>query len=87
MRTTIRLKDELLKRAKNKAARDGRTLTSLIEEGLLAVINGGDKAKSRKIKALPVPKRKGGLKPGVDVNRNASLLDLADKDGEWTSRT
>jgi len=32
MRTTVRLPDDLLLRAKRKAAEEGRTLTSLIEE-------------------------------------------------------
>jgi predicted DNA binding CopG/RHH family protein len=34
MRTTVRLRDDLLERAKKRAAEEGRTLTSLIEEGL-----------------------------------------------------
>jgi hypothetical protein len=33
-RTTVRLPEELLRRAKRKAAEEGRTLTSLIEDGL-----------------------------------------------------
>ena len=47
-RTTVRLAEDLLTRAKRKAAEEGRTLTSLIEEGLRAVIAGkrdGGKAK------------------------------------------
>ena len=32
-RTTVRLPEDLLKRAKRKAAAEGRTLTSLIEKG------------------------------------------------------
>ncbi|MFD6160326.1 type II toxin-antitoxin system VapB family antitoxin [Nocardia sp. NPDC060256] len=34
MRTTLDLDDALLRAAKQRAARDGRTLTSLIEEAL-----------------------------------------------------
>ena len=45
MRTTVHLPDDLLKRAKKKAAADGRTLTSLIEEGLRLVL--GAKSKSQ----------------------------------------
>jgi hypothetical protein len=36
-RTTVRLPEELLARAKRKAAREGPTLTSLIEDGLRLV--------------------------------------------------
>ena len=41
MRTTVRLRDDFLERAKKRAAQEGRTLTSLIEKGLrsLAKIN------------------------------------------------
>jgi len=34
MRTTIRIKDDLLKQAKKRATDEGRTLTSLVEDGL-----------------------------------------------------
>lgn len=36
-RTTIRLPEDLIARAKRKAAAEGRTLTSLIEDGLRLV--------------------------------------------------
>lgn len=85
MRTTIRLKDELLVRAKRKAARDGRSLTSLIEEGLLTVLTGGSAVKP-KAKKLPISKRAGGLRPEVDVNSNAALTDLLDEENGWISR-
>ncbi|MGH3800826.1 MAG: ribbon-helix-helix protein, CopG family, partial [Pseudonocardiaceae bacterium] len=34
MRTTLRVDDELLRRAKSHAARQGRSLTSVFEEAL-----------------------------------------------------
>ena len=37
MRTTIRLRDDLLKRAKKRAAEESRTLTSLVEQLVSAV--------------------------------------------------
>ena len=37
-RTTVRLPEELLRRARKKAAAEGRTLTSLIEDGLRLVV-------------------------------------------------
>jgi hypothetical protein len=39
MRTTVDLPDELLRRAKSKAALSGRKLKDLIEEGLRAVVD------------------------------------------------
>jgi hypothetical protein len=38
MKTTIRLADDLLRRARKKAAEEGRSLTSLVEEGLKTVL-------------------------------------------------
>lgn len=40
MRTTINLPDALGEAAKAKAAAEGRTFTSLVEEGLRAVLGG-----------------------------------------------
>jgi hypothetical protein len=66
-RTTVRLAEDLLNRAKRKAAAEGRTLTSLIEEGLRAVVaekqNG---VKSARV--MPrISKARGGLVAGVDL--------------------
>ena len=38
MKTTIEIQDELLDRAKTHAKRTGRTLRSLVEDGLLQVL-------------------------------------------------
>lgn len=77
MRTTIRLRDDLLKRAKKKAAAEGRTLTSLVEEGLLLVLTGAKEPKRKRI-CLPVSKASGGVCPGVDLNQASALADLMD---------
>lgn len=77
MRTTIRLRDDLLRRAKKKAAEEGRTLTSLVEEGLMLVLTEAKETKRRRIR-LPVSKASGGVLPGVDLNRSSDLADLMD---------
>jgi hypothetical protein len=74
MRTTIRLSDDLLRRAKKKAAEQGRTLTSLVEEGLKIVL-GESKAARRTRVQLPISKASGGTLPGVDLNRSSDLQD------------
>jgi hypothetical protein len=38
MRTTVRVSDDLLRKARKKAAEEGRTLTSPVEEGLRTVL-------------------------------------------------
>ncbi|MBN8279222.1 MAG: hypothetical protein J0M16_01290 [Gammaproteobacteria bacterium] len=75
MRTTVRLRDEILRKARERAAAEGRTLTSLIEEGLLRVLDQPRPARSRKV-SLPVSRARGGLQPGVDLARSAELEDL-----------
>ena len=75
MRTTIRLPELLLQKAKKRAAEEGRTVTSLIEEGLKYVL-AEPKASKRKRVRLPISRAKGGTRPGVDLNRSADLLDL-----------
>jgi len=75
MRTTVRLRNELLKRARERAAADGRTLTSLIEEGLVRVLEEPRPGRLRKV-GLPVSRARGGLLPGVDLSRSGDLEDL-----------
>ena len=78
MRTTIRIRDELLNRAKKRAIEEGRSLTSLVEEGLLIVLST-TKTKERKPIRLPVSKETGGILPGIDLNRSSSLEDIMDE--------
>jgi len=72
MRTTVRIKDDLLKQAKKRAADEGRTLTSLVEDGL-ALILAKPKANRRERVELPVSKATGGVLPGIDLNRSSDL--------------
>jgi len=74
MRTTVLLPDELLRKAKKKAAEDGRTLTSMIEEGL-RVLLAEPKPTRRKRYELPISKASGGVMPGIDLNNSADLLE------------
>jgi hypothetical protein len=75
-RTTVRLPEELLARAKRKAAAEGRTLTSLIEDGLRLVVSEDRKpAKAKRV--LPrISKATGGFK--VDLTSFSKLQELED---------
>ena len=77
MRTTVRLRDDLLKRAKRRAAEEGRTLTSIIEEGV-ALVLGAPRPKRRAPISLPVSQAGGGVMPGVDLNRSSDLESVMD---------
>jgi hypothetical protein len=78
MRTTVRINDELLKRAKKRAADEGRTLTSILEEGL-AVILAQPKGRARERAPLPVSEAAGGVLPGIDLNRSCDLEEVINK--------
>jgi hypothetical protein len=75
MRTTIRINDDLLKQAKKCAAEEGRTLTSLVEEGLVLVLSKPKTGRRKRIE-LPVSKAGGGVLPGVDLNRSSDLEEV-----------
>ena len=77
-RTTVRLPQDLLDRAKRKAAAEGRTLTSLIADGLRLVI--AENRKGRKGKPLPPPisTATGGPMPGVDITDFSALQEMDD---------
>jgi hypothetical protein len=81
MRTTVHLPDDLLARAKKKAAADGRTLTSLIEEGLRTVLaqKAGSRGKQKRA-PLPISSVHDGVLGGVDLTSNARLQELMDRD-------
>jgi hypothetical protein len=79
MRTTLDIKDHLLKEAKALAARERTTLTRLIEEGLrLRMRPRLAQAGKAKIE-LPVSSYAGGFPPNVDPLSNRSLLGEKDE--------
>jgi hypothetical protein len=78
-RTTVRLPEDLIRRAKRKAAAEGRTLTSLIEDGLRRVVAEKENAKAKRV--LPrVSKATGGPMPGIDLTDFSALQEMEDLD-------
>ena len=72
----MRLDENLIQQAKAEAARRGKTLTSLIEEGLRLVLVQSTRPLPASKVRLPICKQGGGTLPGVDLDDSASLLDL-----------
>jgi hypothetical protein len=75
MRTTVRIKDDLLQRARKRATEEGRTLTSLIEDGLVLALTKSKVARRKRV-VLPVSQASGGILPGVDLNRSGDLEEV-----------
>jgi hypothetical protein len=72
MRTTIRLRDDLLRRAKKRAAEEERTLTSIVEEGVSLVLARPRRPRRAHVQ-IPMSEASGGVLPGIDLNRASDL--------------
>lgn len=75
MRTTINLPDTLASAAKARAATEGRTFTSLVEEGLRTVL--ADEGPDRDASRQPLP--------AFGNPEGRLLVDLADRDAVWAA--
>lgn len=80
MRTTLDLDDELLIKAKAVSARERKSLTALIEEGLRLRLRRRQRGPSGRRRPLPVYRGKGGLAKGIEPTSNRSMLDAARDD-------
>ena len=80
MKTTLDIDDELLVKAKAVSARERKSLTALIEEGLRLRLRNRKPAPRKAPRALAIHPGKGGLVRGIDPLSNRSLLDAADDD-------
>jgi len=79
-RTTVRLPEDLLNRARRKAAAERRTLTSLIEDGLRLVVSEDRKPPKTK-RVLPrISKARGGPMPGIELTEFSALQEMDDLD-------
>ena len=68
----------MLARAKRKAAAEGRTLTSLIEDGLRIVVAENRKTTAKK-RVLPrTSSATDGPMPGIDITDGSALQEMDD---------
>jgi hypothetical protein len=79
------LPQELLNQAKRKAAAEGRTLTSLIEQGLRLVVDRKAQPPSARRNDPPVSKARGGLAAKINWENLSSLAQQRD-DLEYAER-
>lgn len=75
MKTTLNLDDQVLKNAKERAARDGVTLTAFVEQALKASLlqDSGKKAYSFRPTVV-----KGSRPPNVDISERDALYEVID---------
>jgi hypothetical protein len=78
VRTTIDLPDDLLTAAKERAAREGRSLSEVVADAVRSNFSRTATA-DREPFVLPTFNG-GGLQPGVDLDDSAALLDLMERD-------
>jgi len=86
-RTTISIDSRLLSTAKRVAVERRRTLGQLISEALRSHLVE-TAAPARGAVVLPTAGQ-GGVRPGIDLNRNADLFGLLDQEeaARWSSPT
>ena len=77
MRTTLALDDELYRRAKAAAAQQGRTVTSMVEEGLRLVLDSP--YPGHEVPDLPIARETGGPLPGIDLHDARALAAVLDE--------
>ena len=78
MRTTVDLPDDLLAEAKERAARQGRSLSEVVGDAVRSSFSR-IAAADREPVELPTFDG-GGLQAGVDLDDSAALLDLMERD-------
>ena len=74
MRTTIRLSDEIMAQVKRHAIDTHRTITEIIRDAVVALLERERGASSPRKVTLPVF-RGDGLYDDIDINNSAQLLD------------
>jgi plasmid stability protein len=75
VRTTVNIDDELLAEAKILAARSHRSLGTVIDDALRAMLSAGDQSDARGRVVLPTDGGS-GLQPGVDLEDKDALSQL-----------
>ena len=77
MRTTMDLSDEVMLRAKKRAAEDGVALREVVERALREYLEAGRLVRrTYRLRLKPAPR--GRIMPGVDLDDRDSLFDIMD---------
>ena len=74
MKTTVEISDPLMREARKAAEREGRTLRSLLEEGLREVLSG--RGRKREFRLRDGSFKGKGVQPGVDLSDWETIRSL-----------
>lgn len=78
MRTTVNIQDDLLAQARERAAREGKSVGALINDALQAELRRAERTDDPARREPVITFRGQGVRPGVDLNSMADLLDAMD---------
>jgi len=78
MRTTLTIADDLLREAKERAARTHRTVSEVVEDAMREAF--ARRATGRTSRPVNLPTSPGGPWRGVDLDDNAALREVAEED-------
>lgn len=81
MRTTIDVDEHLLRTFKARAAERGTTLSAEIEEALR--LDAAARARPMSPEPFVMPISRSAIRPGVDIDSNASIIEVLGGDGGW----
>lgn len=84
MRTTVSIDDALLREAKTLAVQSGRSLGSVVEDGLRVLLAAHTEARSQAPTFHLPTDGEGGLRPGADLGDKELLAALLDEDTRFT---
>lgn len=79
MRTTIDIHDDLMIQAKKYAAETGRSFTAVVEDALREVLPRWQNPRPATERVVLPTFGSGGLRPGVDLDNSASLLEIMEE--------
>ncbi|MEO7070316.1 MAG: ribbon-helix-helix protein, CopG family [Nostocoides sp.] len=78
MRTTVSIPEDLLREAKVLAAREDRTVSSVLEQALRRLLTEAAESSERRRTEFSLPVIHGG-RWLVDINDNSAVLDALDQ--------
>jgi hypothetical protein len=79
MRISIELADDIVIEARSIAVRTGRTLADVVEQAVRESFARRRQRGPEHWPSLPPPFGEGGLRPGVDLDESAVLLDIMER--------